>query len=271
VSSTHAIPTSRAYWELRAEQVLNRVFAPEAPIVVDICDTVPTQDLTAEDPPAAAQTPASPLRPPSSRAAGPWWSQEQHQPALLLTGMGLLLTVMAGTGLLGLSLWHQSQQAIRQERNMLLVERLREIGPATVAEPDPEVVSGNRADTTSPPPPPSEPWMEELATLPASTAPAAGVLRVPMNDKVGQPAPPANGILNASASASNEPLPQLVGVVQVPGRPGSAIFQVEGSSSSAAAGESIGSSGWRLRSAEGDSAVIERDGKQRRVSISSGL
>jgi hypothetical protein len=62
-----------------------------------------------------------------------------------------------------------------------------------------------------------------------------------------------------------------VGVVQAPGRPASAIFQVEGSSTSAAAGESIGNSGWRLQSASGDSAVIERQGVQQRISISSGL
>jgi hypothetical protein len=36
-------------------------------------------------------------------------------------------------------------------------------------------------------------------------------------------------------------------------------------------GESIGSSGWRLRSASGDTAVIEKGGEQRRISISSGF
>jgi hypothetical protein len=59
-------------------------------------------------------------------------------------------------------------------------------------------------------------------------------------------------------------------VVQAPGHSGAAIFQIGNSSTSAAVGESIGSSGWRLRSANGDSAVIERGGEQRRVSISSG-
>jgi hypothetical protein len=46
---------------------------------------------------------------------------------------------------------------------------------------------------------------------------------------------------------------------------------VGGSSTSAAVGESIGGSGWRLRSASGDSAVIERGGQVRRISISSGF
>jgi hypothetical protein len=66
-------------------------------------------------------------------------------------------------------------------------------------------------------------------------------------------------------------VPQLVGVVQVPGLPASAIFQLNGSSTSAASGEAIGNSGWRLLSAGGDTAVIERQGMQKRISISSGF
>ena len=37
-----------------------------------------------------------------------------------------------------------------------------------------------------------------------------------------------------------------------------------------ASGEQIGSTGWRLRSADGETAVIERGGEQRRVSIAGG-
>ncbi len=243
MSPVRAIPTSRAYWELRAEQVLNRVFSPEVPIDVEVRETAPTA------------TPAGP-----SRQAPPklWWRQLQQQPTALLAGLSLLVTLTAGTTLLGLSLWQQSQQAIRQERNLLLVERLRSMGPAAAPAPAPEARAGGDDQL---PPPPLEPWMEELASLPASTAPAANVLQVPMSNGVASPAPPAD-------SAN---LPQLVGVVQVPGQPGSAIFQVEGSSSSAASGEAIGNSGWRLQSASVDSAVIERNGVQQRISISSGF
>jgi hypothetical protein len=116
--------------------------------------------------------------------------------------------------------------------------------------------------------------MEELATLPASSAPAADVLKVPINSRITSPAPAATGsasIPGGSASSGGGNAPQLVGVVQVPGQSGSAIFQLGGSSTSAAVGESIGSSGWRLRSASGDSAVIEKGGEQRRISISSGF
>ena len=320
MSPVRAIPTSRAYWELRAEQVLNRVFAPEAPIDVEVCESpgspgdISTTNAaasstatpnTAATPtaraavsstsarPAPAQRPSAAHRRPTPSAVpqpGNWWQQMGHQPTLLLVAASGLVTVTAGTTLLGLNLWQQSQQAIRQERNMLLVERLRAMGPAAAAsQPATGAASTSNgggtatlppADPNQLPPPPTEPWMEELASLPASSAPPANVLRVPMNERVNRPAPPASGRATgsgprpggaASAPAPAAGLPQLVGVVQVPGRPGSAIFQMDGSSTSAAAGESIGSSGWRLQSASGDSAVIERNGVQQRISISSGL
>ncbi len=293
MSPVRAIPTSRAYWELRAEQVLNRVFAPEAPIDVEICETAEPPAAPAPAPPAGARSSrpkpaAAPRRKPTAtapRTPGSW-TQLQGQPSLVLAAASVLVTVTAGTTLLGLSLWQQSQQAIRQERNMLLVERLRAMGPAAAGAQTPAATatsSSNGSTATLPaadpnqlPPPPTEPWMEELASLPAGSAPPANVLRVPMNGRVGSPAPPASGRSATDARPEARPgptgdLPQLVGVVQVPGRPGSAIFQVEGSSTSAAAGESIGSSGWRLQSASGDSAVIERNGVQQRISISSGL
>ena len=155
---------------------------------------------------------------------------------------------------------------------MLLIERLRTMGPGTnpaqANEPAQTAAAvGATGDGELPPPPPGEPWMEELATLPASSAPAADVLKVPVNGRITSPAPAATG----SASNPGGNAPQLVGVVQVPGQSGSAIFQLGGSSTSAAVGESIGSSGWRLRSASGDTAVIEKGGEQRRISISSGL
>jgi hypothetical protein len=43
-----------------------------------------------------------------------------------------------------------------------------------------------------------------------------------------------------------------------------------GSSASVSVGEAIGGSGWRLRSADGDAALIERAGEVRRLSISNG-
>jgi hypothetical protein len=281
-----AIPTSRAYWELRAEQMLNRVFTPEAPIDVEVRDTssaTPRPDRTAARTAAAA-------RPRQARA-----SAMTIPDTWVLVGTSVLVTLTTGFTLLGLTLWNQSQQAMRQERSMLLVERLRAMGPAA-APPAPELGSiGQAIPSGQPlpeasgedglPPPPLEPWMEELATLPASSAPPNRVLQVPMSSRVGSPAPPATATARASSPAPPQQakpaapapapapanLPQLVGVVQVPGRPAAAIFQLDGSSTSAASGESIGNSGWRLHSASGDSAVIERDGVQQRISINSGF
>lgn len=305
MSPVRGIPTSRAYWELKAEQVLNRVFEPEKPIEVEVCDTpaaisnagsipVELHDLP---PPPAKQPTSKPKqasakrRPPRAGSALQRLAdQVGRQPSLLLAGASVTVMVVAGMALAVLGLWNQSQQAIRQERNMLLIERLRTMGPGTTPaqanEPTQAAAAvGAGEDGELPPPPPGEPWMEELATLPASSSPAADVLKVPINSRITSPAPAATGSAstpggNASSGAGNSRggnsggggnAPQLVGVVQVPGQSGSAIFQLGGSSTSAAVGESIGSSGWRLRSASGDTAVIEKGGEQRRISISSGF
>jgi hypothetical protein len=300
VSPVRGIPTSRAYWELKAEQVLNRVFEPEKPIEVEVCDTpaafsnagsipVELHDL----PPAPAKQPTSKPKQASAKQHPPragsalqrLADQVGRQPSLLLAGASVTVMVVAGMALAVLGLWNQSQQAIRQERIMLLIERLRTMGPDTTpaqANEPAQAASavGAGGDGELPPPPPGEPWMEELATLPASSAPAADVLKVPINSRLTSPAPAATGSAStpggsASSGGGNNGgggnAPQLVGVVQVPGQSGSAIFQLGGSSTSAAVGESIGSSGWRLRSASGDTAVIEKGGEQRRISISSGF
>ena len=117
MSPVRGIPTSRAYWELKAEQVLNRVFEPEKPIEVEVCDT----------PAAFSDAGSIPVElhdlPPASK--------KHHQPSLLLAGASVTVMVVAGMALAVLGLWNQSQQAIRQERNMLLIERLRTMGPGT--------------------------------------------------------------------------------------------------------------------------------------------
>ena len=231
MSPKRGIPTSRAYWELKADQVLNRVFE------------------------AACQQTST--RNPRARQARSWPEWMGNHSGLVITCIGVTSLIAAGGGLLLIGLWSQSQQSLRQERNLLLLERLRNLGPAA-AEPA-EAMSAAATDGL-PPPPPQEPWMQELASLPSSGAPSAEPIRVPVHEQISSPPPAASGAA-----------PQLLGVVQVPGRSGSAIFQVGVSSTSAAVGESIGSSGWRLVSAGGDSAVIERGGEQRRLSINSGF
>ena len=174
------------------------------------------------------------------------------------------MMVLVGISLAALGILNQSQQAIRQERNMLLIERLRTMGPGT-NPPQAAAAINAVEDGGLPPPPPGEPWMEELSNVPTISTPAANVLKVPINSPITSPAPVATG----SASSSWDNVPQLVGVVQVPGQSGSAIFQMGNRSTNAAAGENIGSSGWRLHSANGDTAVIEKGGEKRRISISS--
>lgn len=237
------IPTSRAYWELKAEQVMNRVFAVEPSIELEVIEPTPAQ-------------------PPTSR--------NLDKPRLTLTaGLGALIGLTAASAA-GWSLWLQQQQALQQERNLLLIERIRTLRPAEGAAAGTNKTPG----VELPPPPPLEPWMQELAELPTNPKTASQVLRVPVNGRISRAAPaaavpepaaaPSTGLSNETA------LPELLGVIEIPGRRGSAIFEVGGHSTTAAVGERIGDSDWKLLSAKGDSAVIERRGNRRRISISNG-
>ncbi|MEB3276957.1 MAG: hypothetical protein VKM92_08325 [Cyanobacteriota bacterium] len=265
MSPARGIPTSRAYWELKAEQMLNRVFSSEAPIEVEIVEPLPSPpspgaqqsgaDPTHREPAGSSAAAAVPMRQRSAHAIAALLQRRPELVPISIAAAGLataLVTVLVA------GLWGSQQQALRQERNLVLLERLRAMGPAS-AEPAPAPASDGL-----PPPPPNEPWMEELARLPAGGAPPAEALTVPVNAAITN-RPPA-----APPPVPDSDLPLLVGVVQVPGRSGAAIFQVGGTSTSAGVGDSIGGSGWRLRSASGDTAVIERGGQVRRVSISSG-
>jgi len=211
---------------------------------------------------------------------------------------GVCLLSVAGS-LMYFGYWNRLQQNLAQERNLLLVERLRSLGPAnpTPAPAAPLAAPGLPAAPAAaaapggeglPPPPPEEPWMQQLSTLPSPAATPPRVLTVPVSPRLGAAAPaataPATAPAATAAAAAGTPasrpqasrppagtLPlQLVGVVGGAGRSSSAIFLVGGSSMSVNSGEMIGSSGWRLRSAEGETALIERDGDVRQVSIASG-
>jgi hypothetical protein len=180
--------------------------------------------------------------------------------------------VSVAGSLLYFGYWNRLQQNLSQERNLLLVERLRSLGPATpspVAGPEPATPSlpapaGQAADGL-PPPPPEEPWIQQLSTLPQTAPAPSRVLTVPVSPRLAAAAPSAAG-----SSAVAATVPQLVGVVASGGRPASAIFLVGGNSMNVSSGEQIGSSGWRLRSADGETALIERGGEVRQVSIISG-
>ncbi len=286
------VPTSRAYWELKAEQMMNRIFDPDSVLVL------PVESPATERPPAALPGRRSGLvgRPSSVHAAhGPAGSAPRRElPVALLSLLGGVCMVSAVSTVLYITSWNQVQQTLRHERNLLLVERLRSLGPAVpapapapapVALPAPAPLALQAPPGSAPaqpgeelPPPPDEPWIEQLSQLPGSEPSAAPILRVPLSPRLAAAAPAASR--NAAPAtappparlrpAAPAPAPVLVGVVAAAGKAGSAIFQVGDATTSVGVGEAIGTSGWRLRSAAGDSAEIERDGELRRVSISSG-
>ena len=348
MSAPRAIPSSRAYWDLQAEKLMNRIFDPEDPIDLEGSEAGdPTDSLDPGAPglleqpahspkaepaprrqrarrPAAAGDLAaslSPLSPAGGAAAesadpgstpsaapagpqpglrgarGPAWTVP-HQPLLLLAvfaGAGL---ITAASGVLALSQWNRFQQSLQQERNLLLVERLRSFGPAaqpaapaTPPAPTLDPPAGGTASSAVPaaggpasapdnaatlsatdaaglpPPPPGEPWIEQLGELPQAR-PARPLLRVPLNARLATPPPaPPPAVRRRTPSG---PLPLLVGVVAAPGKAGSAIFQMGGSTSTVGVGDSIGNSGWRLRSTDGDSVQVDHEGELRRITIGSG-
>ena len=293
------IPRSRAFWELKAEQMMNRLFEPDE--TLDLHDPAPPPEAARPQAlPSPHQAPRTPARrqrtspaAPAAKPTTPLRASLREQPWLLAAAIGGVGLVSALVSALYLTQWNRMQQALTQERNLLLLERLRSFGPATPAAAPPAPATpaapvlpppaGTAAAGLEnlPPPPPEEPWMQQLSQLPAGSAPAAipapaaaaapsrsaaPLLRVPVS-------PPLAAALRRAPTrpaAASGPVPVLVGVVAAPGQAGSAIFQVGSLSTSAGVGETISGTSWRLRSASADSAVIERDGEQRTVVIGNG-
>jgi hypothetical protein len=253
--------------------MMNRVFDPEATIDLDVASQ------TEPPPPLPLAPPVRRLR---GRPANPAPAPSRHdRNTLLLTAMGGVCMVSVASSVLYLTHSSRMQQALSQERSLLLVERLRSLGPANPAPLGAAGTSLAGGPSVLPlasdqlPPPPEEPWIEQLSQLPQPEGSRAPVLRVPVSPKLAAAAPPATGgggggYGERSAAPGGGPVPELVGVVGSAGQPTSAIFQMGGSSTSVSVGEAIGGSGWRLRSADGDTAMIERGGEVRRISISNG-
>ena len=298
MSDLKRIPISRAYWELKAEQMMNRVFDPDQTIDLQVDPEVAPSP---HRPPAGGSTPwtgrsqlslAAQARandPPQEAVPPPPQPSSSGHPAtpwpwlVALAGMGLVSTIAA---LLFVQQWTHLQRSLSQERNLLMVERLRSLGPAnpepmptqvqvltTPAAPSLEAIPRGQplvapgaqvAESVAPPPPPEEPWMQQLSELPsAAPATAPPLLKVPLSPKLARAIP-------APSSAIPGPVPQLVGLVAAPGKPGSAIFQIGATSTSVNVGETIGGTGWRLRSTDAESALVEREGVARRLAIVGG-
>ena len=327
MDAPRGIPTSRAYWDLQAEKLMNRIFDPvdtiDLPTDADRSDldamaVQASEEASSPAPAPAAKAPrwqrarrpqaslpSDPFRPAASPA--PWdktainptpqrglqgtlTTLKAHQQPLMLigafAGAGLVSTT---SGVLALSQWNRFQESLQQERSLLLVERLRNFGPAAQAPATPPAPAlapptgmtaqgsapqtavqaqaysqgAGPADNDLPPPPPQEAWIEQLGSLPQPQR-SAPILRVPVSPKLVAAAAPVR------RSPAPGPLPLLVGVVGAPGKVGSAIFQMGGSTSTVSVGETIGNSGWRLRSTDGDSVLIDHDGDVRRIAIGSG-
>lgn len=252
--------------------MMNRVFAPEEPIDLD---PLHQERGVSEQAPAVLQT---------ARVSHGTPGRRSGEPTPLTV---LLLAALGGVGLVGalstvllMGQWTGFQNSLSQERNLLLIERLRSLGPATIPAPTSATPPPPRLDSIPtthpphsdaadlPPPPPEEPWMEQLKELPVARglpvpAPAPATTRATT---------PARRPSTASKPVERftGPLPQLVGLVGAPGQAGSAIFQVGDTSTNVNVGEPIGTSGWTLSAADADSALIERGTEVRRIAIVSG-
>ena len=224
MSTLRSTNTSRAYWELKAEQVMDRVFHPNSDLAPELQETIEV-DVREATPTPASSAAATSI---AERLRAKQWVVA----AVLLCSLGASGGLWQG--------WSTAQRQLRLERNARLLSNLRNLSPSD--EPAPS--------TSLPPPPVEEAWIAQLPPLPA--VPAA--------------------LEPATSAAQPQPaLPELVGVVQIPGQRGSAIFQQGAGSSNALVGEQIGSRGWRLVAIQSDGAVIERNGMRRRVSIGAGL
>ncbi len=285
MSPSQATPRSRIYWELKADQVLNEVFNQAANQAAQTSTHQTSSYQASAQQDSAHQDridraiEVEVLEPAALKATRPpvHWQASPGQ-LLVFSAIGMAGLLVAG---IGLGLWSQSLQTLRQEQNLLLLERLRNFGPAgsaqisdaAVPKAEPVPVAG-QATSAELPPPPNEPWMQQLASLPGGQTAAVQSLPATVlpNDQIAKPAPavtllpPAAAIKPAGGSIGSTPL--LMGVVQAPGHGATAIFQIGGNSSTAAVGELIGDTSWRLRSASSDSVLIERSGEQRRLSIS---
>ena len=137
--------------------------------------------------------------------------------------------------------WQTTSARLEQERQLLLIERLRAQAPISPPEPTPD-------------PPAVTPPAPALSPAPTvSLEPLTLPLRTPQTPV----APPV----------VQDELPQLTGVVQGPGNGSSAIFQLGNSSLSSGIGDAIGSSGWVLESVSESGAVIARDGRRHSLAV----
>ena len=225
---------SRAYWNLHAEKVMDQVFSREE-------NTLDAVRVLVEPKPEAVSPPTpKPVRPPEAVVA----PREG-----LLTVAGLVAVLGLGSSLWLASNWQRSLKALDRERDLQLIERLRQIPVASTGPTRINLDQDTSAPTAQP--------IQAGDRLDPSTIALAGPI----------PQESAAGGSDALPASMVPAEPLLVGVVHAGGGQGSAIFQLDQLSISASPGEVIGNSGWQLNSVQANGVVIDYDGVQRRLTV----
>ena len=186
---TVRFPTSDAYWNLRAEQVMNKVF--ETPVFE-------SRDL---EPVEVAVHESAPVTPPPLQQPHP-----PSPPVRTSNGMLGLLTVVAVTGIVSsgwlLSHWLSSRDQLAQERSLLMLERLR-----SSTAPQPAEASAKLS-----PPAPEPTWMDELQSLPLTPVPPIPPGPLPqLTGVVQSPGGNSSAIFQLGASSLSAGLGEAIG------------------------------------------------------------
>jgi len=232
---------SRAFWNLRAEQVMDRVFDPSDPALQAVKVAILPQA-------SSSQADSHPIQPPTARRQG------------LLIGTAVVAVLGVSTSLWLAQNWQRTLQSLNRERDLQMIERLRSM---PVAGADSTTATGSATTAARP----AAAAADDGSPVEES-APTASLLPLTIPLAGTMPASPVSQLSDdviAAAMAPAEPL--LVGVVHAGGGQGSAIFQLDQLSLSATPGEAIGNSGWRLKSVQTNGAVIEHNGEERTVSV----
>ena len=219
-------------------------------------------DIAVEDPKPIQETKPEPAESTKPQESNLWLLP-------MLTGIAVASVVSCGW-LIGN--WQISQSQLEQERNLLLVERLRQ-NITQAKEPMATAGRPRQATLSDLPPPTTE---QPSAQQPTARQPTAQqpdpVSLAPLTLPIRQsPLPSQESDFGPAITTpvpgriDNEP--QLTGVVQGPGGSSSAIFQVGPGSLSAGIGEPIGNSGWTLDAINDTGAVIRRNGERRNLSV----
>ena len=253
---------SRQFWELKAEQVLNKIFDQDA-----AASTLKSSGTSPEFTEAEiihflpAQYPGDHLKKAYSKTNNSIGTKSWV--AVSLAGMAAItLTTFIQN--------KNQRNALGKAHNLQLLTQLRQNESTDKAQ---YLNGSNQSSADSnytPPSPPPEEWILELAKLPESDGSHPGLLKVPLPGPAKSPEPiSARNINPRTTESDGNTVPTLLGVIQGVGKSGSAIIQWEGISTNINSGETIGTSGWRLRETNGESATIERAGQHKRISINS--